>query len=166
MEAEKWVDRQNFTLAQIANVEFLRNVHQRMFGKTWRWAGRFRQTNKNIGVDWPSTFVDLKLLMDDVRFQIENNSYSVNECAVRFHHRLVAIHPFPNGNGRHARLSADILLLSQGMERFSWGKTEDLLQQSSMRSDYITALRKADRMDYSALIEFVQPTVTRDSESA
>jgi len=107
---------------EILNEAFLRQLHKQMFGETWKWAGEFRKTDKNIGVDWHKTGVELKKLLDDVHFQIEHASYPPDEIAVRFHHRLVAIHPFPNGNGRHARLMADLLVERLGQPRFTWGQ--------------------------------------------
>lgn len=156
LEAETWVNRQNFNLIEIATTSFSKKLHLRMFSKTWRWAGQFLKSNKNIGGDWLSISVDLKVLMDDMRYQIENKSYPMDELTARFHHRLVAIHPFPNGNGRHARLMADIVLLSQGLKRFSWGRAENLVESSPIRKRYIAALRAADRMNYKPLIDFVR----------
>tara|TARA_B100001093_G_scaffold475559_1_gene501212 strand:- start:379 stop:885 length:507 start_codon:yes stop_codon:yes gene_type:complete len=117
---EQWVSNQRFEIANIATSEFVKQIHVKMFNKTWRWAGQFRKTNKNIGVDWPLVSVELKILLDDVQYQAENNIYPKDELAARFHHRLVAIHPFPNGNGRHARMMADIMLIALGCSRFSW----------------------------------------------
>ena len=113
LDAEKWLRTQRFNIIQISTNAFIKKLHQRMFDQTWRWAGQFRKSNKNIGVDWLHIPVNLKVLMDDLCYQLENNIYPLDELAVRFHHRLVVIHPFANGNGRHARLMADILLLSQ-----------------------------------------------------
>lgn len=156
LEAEKWAGRRNFKLQDVITTEFIKKLHQRMFNKTWRWAGEFRKTNKNIGVDWLSIFVDLKLLMEDIVYQIENKTYPVDELAVRFHHRLVSIHPFANGNGRHARLMTDIILLSQDQKRFTWGRVEQLIASSPVREKYIAALRAADRRDYKPLLQFVR----------
>lgn len=156
LEAEKWISHQNFKLQGVMTTEFIKKLHQRMFNKTWHWAGKFRKSNKNIGVDWLSIFVDLKLLIEDTAYQIENKTYLVDELAVRFHHRLVSIHPFANGNGRHARLMTDIVLLSQGQKRFTWGRVEQLIASSPVREKYIAALRAADRRDYSALLQFVR----------
>lgn len=123
LEAEKWIGRhRQLKQLDILTVDFIKKLHQIMFNKTWSWAGKFRQTNKNIGVDWVFVAVELKVLLDDINYQFKNNVYSVNELATRFHHRLVSIHPFSNGNGRHARMMTDIVLLSQDHPRFSWGK--------------------------------------------
>lgn len=156
LEAEKWLNRQQFTLEAITNIEFIRSLHQRMFGNTWKWAGDFRRTNKNIGIDWLSISVGLKVLLDDLKYQIENKTYSIDELSARFHHRLVAIHPFPNGNGRHARMMTDIILLSQKSNRFTWGRQNNLTTSSPVREKYINALRLADGKNYAELIQFVK----------
>jgi len=154
LEAEKWISGRNFHIENIITMEFIKNLHRRMFGKTWSWAGSFRKSNKNIGVEWYVITSDLSILMDDVLYQAKNSVYPAGELAVRFHHRLVSIHLFPNGNGRHARLMADILLLSQGESRFPWGKTPTSGDISPVRKQYILALRAADRMDYLPLMNF------------
>lgn len=156
LETEKWINHQNFKVPQITTMEFIKKLHQRMFSKTWRWAGQFRQSNKNIGVDWFSISVDLQVLIDDIQYQLENITYPTDELVARFHHRLVTIHPFANGNGRHARLMADIVLLSQGQQRFSWGSAKSLIESSPIRERYIAALHAADKMDYSLLLKFVR----------
>ena len=127
-----------------------------MFGQVWRWAGVYRKTGKNIGIDAYQMSAALKDLCDDVDTWIEFESYPIDEIAVRFHHRLVFIHLFPNGNGRHARLATDILLNKQlGTAVFNWGRGK-IDKQGDFRSSYIAALRKADAGDYSALLAFVR----------
>ncbi len=155
LTAERWLTKQRFKLNAVSTIAFVKKIHVRMFNKTWRWAGQFRKSNKNIGVDWQKIPIELKVLLDDLQYQVQNNVFSKDECAVRFHHRLVAIHPFPNGNGRHARMMADIVLLSLEAERFSWG-SKNLLDSSPVRKRYIEALRAADRLDYDKLIKFVR----------
>jgi Fic-DOC domain mobile mystery protein B len=156
LDAEKWLRSQRFNIIQISTNAFIKKLHQRMFDQTWRWAGQFRKSNKNIGVDWLHIPVNLKILMDDLCYQLENNIYPLDELAVRFHHRLVVIHPFANGNGRHARLMADILLLSQNKTRFSWGNAGNFSEPSTIRKEYIHALRTADKGNYTLLIDFVR----------
>ena len=157
LEAEQWLQtKKNADLSEIMTVDFIKKLHIKMFSSTWRWAGDFRQSNKNIGVDWSSISVSLKILLDDVVYQTQHQTYSIDEWAARFHHRLVAIHVFANGNGRHARMMADVVLLSRGNERFSWGQTSDLTKASSIRQQYISALRAADKMDYQPLMNFVR----------
>ena len=135
---------------------FMRQLHKKMFGHVWRWAGEFRQSNKNIGVSREMIGIELRQLCDDVNYWIEHGIYSPDEIAVRFHHRLVAIHPFPNGNGRHARMMADLLLEKRlGAKRFSWGG-EAITTANDCRQQYIEALQAADRSDYAPLLAFVR----------
>jgi Fic-DOC domain mobile mystery protein B len=150
--AQEWAFKQK----EILSVEFIKQLHEHMFNKTWKWAGQFRKSDKNIGIHWPQIYSQTKELCDDVQYQIEHNTYSKDEIAVRFHHRLVFIHPFPNGNGRHARLMADLLITQQGEQRFSWGMYQDLYKATPIRKQYIEALQRADRGDYSKLLEFVR----------
>jgi Fic-DOC domain mobile mystery protein B len=133
----------------------LRELHRRMFSDTWTWAGEYRQTLKNLGVP-PETILDqLHHLLGDARYWIEHGSYGVDEIGCRFHHRLVAIHPFPNGNGRHARLLADALLHQMGAEAFTWG-SGSIDEQGVVRDRYLRALRSADDGDYAPLRAFVR----------
>lgn len=154
-EAMRWLERRR-QKAEILNEEFVRALHKRMLGKVWRWAGQFRRTNKNIGVHWAQIPLELKPLLDDTKYWIEHETYSPDEIAARFHHRMVLIHPFPNGNGRHARLIADVLLVDVlRREPFTWGKT-DLNTAGNVRDAYIAALRAADNHDYNPLLDFVR----------
>jgi Fic-DOC domain mobile mystery protein B len=135
---------------------FLRELHKRMFGKVWKWAGEFRRSGKNIGVEWTRIAVDLRILLEDVKFWIDNNAYPAEEIACRFHHRLVYIHLFPNGNGRHARIMTDLLLEKQfKMKPFSWGSNE-LTTENKVRKAYIKALKAADENKYRLLLEFAR----------
>lgn len=143
------------TKPRILDIDSLMEVHRRMFGSTWSWAGRFRTTAKNIGV-LPYTIPEqLANLLSDTKYWLEHQTYPVDEIAVRFHYRLVSIHPFPNGNGRHARLATDMLLESVGKPRFSWGSA-NLDQSGDSRSRYLRALREADEGQLSALVAFVR----------
>lgn len=122
----------------------------------WTWAGTFRTTERNIGVAPHLIAIKLKNLFEDVRYWIDNATYPVEEIPVRFHHKLVFIHPFPNGNGRISRLMADLLSRQIRGTPLYWGPS-DLVEISATRSRYIEALRKADTGDYSALIAFTTP---------
>lgn len=155
LTAENWLTNKRFRIEEVVTIEFVKQAHIKMFDKTWRWAGHFRNTNKNIGVDWLKISIELRNLLDDIQYQIKHETYDKDELAIRFHHRLVAIHPFPNGNGRHARMMADILLLSLGSNRFTWG-SKNLTGASKVRTNYISALRAADTFDYSFLKKFVR----------
>ena len=152
LHGEGWAHSQR---RDILDEQFLRRLHREMFGETWRWAGRFRTSDKNIGVDWLRIGVEVKNLLDDIRFQIEHGAMAADEVAVRFHHRLVAIHPFPNGNGRHARLMADLLAERLGRPRFTWGSA-NLVDANDARQRYIAALRAADNREFTALIAFAR----------
>lgn len=152
VHGENWARKQR---KEILNEAFLRQLHKQMFGETWKWAGEFRKTDKNIGVDWLYISVELKKLLDDVGYQVENGSFPADEIAVRFHHRLVAIHPFPNGNGRHARMMADLFVERLGQPRFTWG-SRSLTDVSETRLRYIAALQAADTGDYGPLLAFVR----------
>lgn len=155
-KAFEWTMARTYSLDQILTEEFVREVHKRMFGDVWRWAGEFRTTDKNLGVDKTRIRVELKLLLDDCRYWIDHAVFVPDEIAVRFSHRIVTIHPFSNGNGRHSRLIADILL-SHGFGRphLSWGSIS-LLAEGETRSRYLRALRQADQNDYRSLVEFAR----------
>jgi len=152
MDAEQWAFSRK---RDVLDGRFLDNLHQRMFGRVWRWAGQHRQSAKNIGVDAYQIPEILRLLLDDCRYWIENSTYEPDEIAARFHHRLVFIHPFPNGNGRHARLAADLLLKAMDQPRFTWGRV-NLLNAGDTRQAYVAALRAADTHDYAPLFAFVR----------
>lgn len=134
---------------------FLFELHRRMFGAVWGWAGQVRTTDKNIGVDKFSIRPEVRKLIEDARYWREHGTYDADELAVRFHHRLVAIHPFPNGNGRHARLMADLLVQGLGRRPFSWGGAS-LVETSELRKAYIGALREADLGTLEPLIDFAR----------
>ena len=134
---------------------FVCRLHRRMFGNTWRWAGKFRTTEKNIGVDPIRIQPDLHDLCEDVKTQLAYASYPLDEIAARFSHRLVAIHPFTNGNGRLSRTLADLLLVQHGAPRFAWG-AGNLIADSEVRQRYLAALRAADGKDYAPLPAFVR----------
>ena len=134
---------------------FLRELHKKMFGDVWKWAGTYRNSERNIGVAPFQIPIKLMQLFDDVKFWIENKTYPNREIAVRLHHKLVQIHPFPNGNGRVSRLMADLVLEKLEGTKLYWGNT-NLVNVSEIRSSYIAALRKADAGDYADLIEFTR----------
>jgi len=153
--AEIWAFSKKQIPAKLLTIDFTQKLHKKMFAATWRWAGKFRMTLKTIGIDPYQIPSELKTLLEDVIYQINHQSYMIDEIAYRFHHRLVKIHPFPNGNGRHARLMTDLLLKSLGQKRFSWGQAH-LVHAGPVRDEYITALRQADKGDYKALALFVR----------
>ncbi|PKO54327.1 MAG: cell filamentation protein Fic [Betaproteobacteria bacterium HGW-Betaproteobacteria-2] len=150
-KGEEWAWSRN---REILNLAYLKQLHERMFDRTWSWAGTFRHSDKNIGVDWTQISSRIYDLLNDVEYQMEHQSFGMVEIATRFHHRLVFIHPFPNGNGRHSRLMTDLLLHKMGLERFTWGRV-NLVNPSDTRNEYIAALQEADRGDYQRLLNFV-----------
>lgn len=135
---------------------FVRRLHKRMFDNVWRWAGEFRKSDKNIGVPWREVPIQLREVLEDVKVWIDSDTCSADEMATRFHHRLVFIHPFPNGNGRHARTMTD-LLLEQVLHspRFTWGR-DNLIDPGGCRRLYIEALQSADEHEYGPLIKFMR----------
>lgn len=137
----------------IVDIDALTTLHRRMLRPVWKWAGEIRETELNIGVAPHEIVVDLRQLVDDVRYWIRQASYPVDEIAIRFHHRLVAIHAFANGNGRHARMAADLLAVELGAARFTWG-SESLIEPAQTRRDYVAALQAADGHDIAPLLAF------------
>ena len=155
VQGEQWAKRHPQQRKEILNEAFVRQLHSQMFGETWKWAGEFRKSDKNIGVDWLQIGVELKKLLDDVHYQVKHGALPEDEIAIRFHHRLVAIHSFPNGNGRHTRLMADLLVERLGKSRFSWG-SQSLADANDLRKNYIAALQAADARDIAPLLAFAR----------
>lgn len=152
-DADRWAFSRR--RADVPDEAFLRRLHKRMFGAVWKWAGRFRTTPRNIGVEVWKIGPDLRTLLDDVRYWIGRETYPPDEIAVRFHHRVVFIHPFPNGNGRLSRLAADLLAVQLGRPRFSWG-SDNLVAVADLRRRYVDALRAADGGDIAPLLAFAR----------
>lgn len=149
---------QAWALARRRNVmseRFVRDLHRHMLSEVWRWAGEFRTSERNLGIPHYEIPLALRQLLDDAAAWIEHKAYEPDEIAVRFHHRLVQIHPFPNGNGRHSRLMADLLVMQLGRERFTWGRTR-LLDAGEVRRRYMAALEAADTHDIAPLVEFAR----------
>lgn len=155
LQGDRWARRQK--KRDLLDEGFVRELHKKMFDQTWEWAGTFRKSNKNIGVDWPQISLKLRDLLDNTRYQIEHQVFDPDEIVVRFHHQLVWIHAFPNGNGRHARLMADILTVRLGLPNMTWGGgTVALTSVGAVREAYLTALRAADRGHFERLIQFAR----------
>lgn len=149
-----WISRRRG--GSILDDRFVRTLHKRLFGDVWTWAGEYRLTEKNIGIDPSQISMQLRMMLGDARYWAENEIYSPLEAAARFHHRMTRIHPFPNGNGRHARIAADILLDEvYGHPPIDWAGGFDLQANSDRRDAYIAALRAADGHDIEPLLLFV-----------
>lgn len=158
LQASIWLDRSRMGLEQLLTAKQLKTIHGRMFRHVWKWAKEFRRTGKNIGVEWWDISTQLGSLCADILMQIADtskSSWSSDEIAIRFHHRLVQIHPFVNGNGRHARLVTDKLLKLLGEEEFTWGSAT-IGEDGDARRYYIQALKDADNHDFTALLRFAR----------
>lgn len=155
LQGDRWALRQK--KRELLDEGFVRDLHWHMFDRTWQWAGRFRQSDKNIGVNWMQVAVKLRNLLDNTRYQVDLRVFSADEIAVRFHHQLVWIHPFPNGNGRLARLMADLLAMRLGQPRLTWGgRAAALTAAGVLRERYLQALRAADRGQVQDLMAFAR----------
>ena len=151
----RWLGRQR---SAVLTDNFATTLHLRLFGDVWDWAGTFRKTGKSVGIDPIHIPVELRTLMDDARYWADYKTHPPSEAAVRFHHRLTKIHPFPNGNGRHARIMADAMLERvYKVNPIDWTAGQDLQKIGRRRAAYIAALKAADRDDIGPLIEFIGP---------
>ena len=151
-EADVWAFARR---RDVLDERFLRALHRRMFSRVWSWAGRYRTSERNLGVESHRIGPEMRRIIDDAAYWTEHLSYPADELAVRFHHRLVFTHPFPNGNGRWSRLAADVLITRLGGARFTWGRG-DLRPVTDVRRAYIDALRAADRHDVAPLAAFAR----------
>lgn len=155
LRAREWALRDRSAASDLASDDYVRKLHEKMFDQTWKWAGEYRRSEKNIGAPFHEIRERLMALFGDVRYWIENRTYLPDEIAVRFHHRLVLIHPFPNGNGRHARLVADVIALKLGHSVLTWGST-NLVKEGAARMRYLEAIRAADNGDIQPLLNFAR----------
>ena len=155
-KAIQWTFGKKISVEQLFSEKFIKGLHKRMYGEVWKWAGTFRTSEKNIGIKSYLIAIELKQLLDDAIFWKENNTYNPAELAIRFKHRLVSIHCFANGNGRHSRLMADLIMEKiYDSTFFSWGSS-NLVKATETRSNYIQAVRKADNNDIEPLISFAK----------
>ncbi len=155
IKAVEWAKTTTRLRKELLMVSGLLRLHEHMLGETWRWAGQYRNKNTNIGSDFPLIREEVPRLCGDATYWVENDTYPWPELAIRFHHRLAKIHPFVNGNGRHARLAADLVLEYNGHAALPWGGS-NLVKASPERDEYIAALHEADREDYGRLVRFAQ----------
>jgi Fic-DOC domain mobile mystery protein B len=137
---------------------FAQSLHRRMFGDVWSWAGSYRQTEKNLGVHPGQIHNAMAVAFDNIRYWVEHSTFPLDEIAVRLHHSLVSVHPFPNGNGRHTRLMADLMIERLGRDAFTWGGNQgnNLGDEGELRARYIAALQAADNHDLNPLIQFAR----------
>lgn len=155
-KAVEWTIHTNLKPKNVLTEKFIKDLHKKMYGDVWKWAGEFRRTEKNIGIPWTKIGLELKILLDDSKYWIENKTFSPEEIAIRFKHRIVSIHCFPNGNGRHSRMMADILMESIFKnEIFSWHQS-NMVKADEIRKEYIHALKEADKGNINPLIDFAK----------
>jgi len=151
-EAQRWAEARK---RDILDQNALRELHQRMFGNVWRWAGQYRTTARNIGVEAHRIPTEVQLAIDDARYWVEHSTYPADEIATRFSYRIVSIHPFPNGNGRLSRLAGDLVAQQLGQSAFTWGRINQV-NAGETRARYIAALRAADNHDIVPLLLFAR----------
>ncbi|MDX1545004.1 MAG: mobile mystery protein B [Christiangramia sp.] len=155
-KAVEWTIHTKLKPEKILTEKFIKDLHKKMYSDVWKWAGEFRRTEKNIGIPWTQIGIELKILLDDSKYWIDNNTFPAEEIAIRFKHRIVSIHCFPNGNGRHSRMMADIIMESIfGKEIFSWHQS-NMIRANETRKKYISSLREADNGNFNELIEFAK----------
>jgi len=153
-KAIEWTIHTKLKKDKILSEKFIKDLHKKMYGDVWKWAGEFRKSEKNIGIAWIHIGIELKNLIDDAKYWIENETFPTKEISIRFKHRIVLIHCFPNGNGRHSRMMADIIMESIfGKEIFTWHQS-NMVKADETRKKYITTLREADNGNIKPLIEF------------
>ena len=157
LAAMEWALRpaRRASVDRVLTEQYLLDLHRRMFDQTWRWAGQLRRSDKNIGVHWPGIRVALRERLNDARHWMASGTYAPDEIAVRFHHALVLVHPFSNGNGRWSRLVADGLLHAQRYVPLTWGAA-GLSAAGDSRAAYLSALRAADQGDFTGLVKFAR----------
>ncbi len=151
----EWAEKSRLLRRELLTYSGLFRLHKELFGKVWEWAGTQRVSEKNLGIASHQIAQELPKLCEDVQYWIKNKTYAWDEIGVRFHHRLVSIHPFVNGNGRLARIACDLLLIYHKRDAFTWG-VENLMAEGDVRKNYIDALRQADRGDYAPLMMLVR----------
>lgn len=155
-KAIQWTFGKKIKTEQLFSEQFIKTLHKKMYGEVWKWAGEFRSSEKNIGIKSYLISIHLKQLLDDALYWKQYETYEPQELAIRFKHRLVSIHCFANGNGRHSRLIADLIMekIYNG-NFFTWGSV-NLVHSTDARSQYIQAVRKADELDIQPLILFAK----------
>ena len=155
-KAIQWTFGKKWKAEQLFSEKFVKDLHKRMYGEVWKWAGAFRESEKNLGIKSYLIPTELKVLLDDAIFWVQNDTYSPDELAIRFKHRLVSIHCFSNGNGRHSRLMADLIMEKLfNATFFSWGSS-NLVKATETRKAYIKAVKMADKQDVQPLIVFAK----------
>jgi Fic-DOC domain mobile mystery protein B len=155
LKCAAWARRRRGGADTLLNEDYSKSLHKQMFGEVWKWAGAYRQNELNIGIAQHLVVVEMLVMFDNVRFWVKNETFSPDEIAARLHHRLTQIHGFPNGNGRHARMMADLLIEKLGGQPFTWG-SGTIHETGALRDAYVAALQSADNHDFGPLMEFAR----------
>jgi Fic-DOC domain mobile mystery protein B len=150
----EWLNHQK--TKDYLSIEFLCKLHEKLFGEVWKWAGKFRTVEVNISkYRHHDVRPQLHNFFEDIKLWISGGKMSWDEISAEMHHRLVTIHPFPNGNGRTTRIFTEYVQKRNQQQVTSWGSTRKI-DQKKRRDDYIKALRLADIGDFRALIDFMK----------
>ena len=140
-------------------VKFWQRLHEQMFGQVWDWAGEWRQHEPNIGVPPHDIHPKMKSLQDDLAVWLfDECDMTALELIARFHHRLVYIHPFSNGNGRWGRLMTDVLANRElGIPSITWAAGGDDLRnrESKERKKYVAAVKAGDKGEIEPLMNYL-----------
>jgi Fic-DOC domain mobile mystery protein B len=150
-----WARRHRGGADALLKEDFSKSLHKQMFGEVWKWAGKYRQHALNIGIPSHLVAVEMPMMFDDARYWVDNKTFLPDEIAVRLHHRLTQIHGFPNGNGRHARMMADLLIGKIGGEPFTWG-CGVIRDAGALRATYVQALKAADNHEIEPILAFAR----------
>lgn len=158
LEAQRWAfSARAMNSTNPLEESYVRTLHVKMFDQVWKWAGTYRMHELNIGCDPREIIQRIPQLLGNTKYWLDNKTFPVDECLIRFHHQLVSrIHPFPNGNGRHARMMTDVIAVKCGRPEFTWGARANLVAEGGARTAYLAALRALDanEKDVQALLDF------------
>ena len=80
-KAVEWTIHTKLKPERILTEKFVKEIHKKMYGDVWKWAGKFRKSDKNIGISWPQISIELKNLIDDTNFWIKNKTFEPEEIA-------------------------------------------------------------------------------------
>lgn len=142
------------SLTRIFTHRGLLRIHQEMFGEVWSWAGEKRKSGKNLGPPPAKVGFEINRLLFDFH-RWEKSKIEPIEIAARLHQRLVWIHPFENGNGRWARMAANLYLHGKGLPLIQWPTDQEFVKKV-FKPAYLSALRAADGGDHGPLLKLHQ----------
>ena len=136
----------------------IRNLHKLVTAETDKeWAGNYRNSNVIIvgSEHTPPDAFEVSIVMGDLIKWLRGNQKKLHpiELAAIFHHKLVFIHPFFDGNGRTARLAMNLLLMQKSYPMAVMLKND--------RKKYYQTLSRADEKDYAPFVRFIAQAVER-----